>query len=145
MTHLPCLRHSHWEHRAPREGEYGLQCVNATYTRPVRPFRYDANDWRNQTETLCPDWEKDDTFPVFMGLPHRDETGRVSRPLNIKHSWYWNFEVAQVRHQEIEILDSWTWVSDGCDCGMWEFVPEQFALRQRQGKLRGKPVKLAIN
>ena len=95
-------------------------------------------------QVRCPDVSKDDNFPVFMGLPHRDIHGRVSRPLETD-GWYWNFEVDQARHQQVTIHDSWTWVTDGCDCDMWAFVPELFALRQRLGKLRGKPVKLAIN
>jgi hypothetical protein len=144
MTHLPCLRHSHWEHREPRQGEYGLQQVSALYTRPVRVYLQENDKSSYDTEILCPDTRIDQNYPTFMGLPHRDGHGRVSRPLHTD-GWYWNFEVSQAKHQEVTVKDSWTWVADGCGCDMWAFVPQLFALRQRLGKLRGKPVKLAIN
>ena len=126
MANLPCLRHSTWEHRPPRPGEYALQLAQARYTRPVN------------TSSLPhkPDWRTDDTFPMFMGLPHRDVKGRVSRPLHTI-GWYWNFELGQARHQDIAVTDSWTWVRGRCDCNMWEFIPELFALRQKQVK-KGK-------
>jgi hypothetical protein len=131
MTHLPCLRHSHWEHRNPTEAEYGLVCADARYGKPLP----NDNDYDNTQH---------DDFPLFMGLPHRDAHGRVTRPLHTI-GWYWNFEVAEARHQTIDISDGWTWVSDGCDCDMWSFVPELFGLRQQLGSRKGKPVKLGIN
>jgi hypothetical protein len=132
-TRLPCLRHSVWEHREPGPDEYALQAVHATYRRPViadiLPYE--------------PDVHKDPAYPVFMGLPHRDDHHRVSRPLETV-GVYWNFEVEQARHQDIKILDSWTWVKV-CDCETFGFIPELFQLRKQLGSKKGKPVKLAIN
>lgn len=135
MTHLPCLRHSHWEHREPGNDEYGLIAVTAQYkTR-------DPSGW------LSDELPQRGGFPMFMGLPHRDRHMRVSRPLRVS-GWYWNFEVAQARHQTVTVHDGWTWVSDGCDCHPWDFVPELFALRKEldhEDKGTGTPVKLTIN
>jgi hypothetical protein len=146
MLHLPCLRHHRWEQRTPKDGEYALQLARAVYNRPVKLLSEMADGYKQLTFQTVPDWESDPKHPLFMGLPHRDSTGRVSRPLDTT-GWYWNFEIAEARHQDIEILDSWVMVSEKCDCkyDRFSFIPELFHRRQMLGKLKGKPLKLGLN
>ncbi|MGH8399112.1 MAG: hypothetical protein ACRETA_12850, partial [Gammaproteobacteria bacterium] len=146
FTRFPCKRHLRWEHRPPRGDEFALQYVRATYSRQVTSLKQQYADGE-PTWVLVPDWEADPDHPQFMGLPHRDEHGCISRPLETT-GWYWNFEVNEARHQDIEALDSWTLVAgQKCDCKYLRdgMISEMFHRRQMLGKNRGKPLKLALN
>jgi hypothetical protein len=123
-TFLPCPECAQWENRPPGSGEYALQYAHASY-------RGDTLD-----------------MPYFMGLPHRDDMGRISFPLETE-GWFWNFELAEARHQNVTVTDNWTWTTKtSCKHHTFGFLPDMFALRQsleREHKNRGMPVKLAIN
>ena len=137
ITKLPCLRHSTFEQRMPKAGEYALQFAEVTYSGYAD----------NHGTIRQPDGKLDDEFPWFMGLPHRDKTGRICHPLETT-GWYWNFELDQARHQNIRILESWVWVNDRCDCRPWEFVWELFNLRlelEHTQANTGQPIKLGLN
>lgn len=135
-TYLPCLRHSRFEKRTPRDGEYALQFAEVTYD-----GYSDENGYIRK-----PDGTYDLDFPYYMGLPHRDKTGRVCRPLHTT-GWYWNFELNEARHQNVNVHESYVWVSD-CRCDSFGFIHDLFELRQeleRTHKNRGKPIKLGLN
>lgn len=155
FTHLPCLRHHCWERREPRRGEYALQYVLAGYDGPVRQIGYEQGDLLAAVregkpagyKIFAPDWRDDPIAPRFMGLPHRDTDGRISRPLATE-GWYWNFEIREARHQTVTVTDSWVMVDDGpCKCKYRteRMIQELFRRRQMLGKGRGKPLKLALN
>lgn len=136
LTHAPCPRHMSIVHRAPKDGEYGLQYIKARY-----------GGWADEYGVVYkPGTEDpDEDLPAYMGLPWRDETdGHIARPLNTE-GWYWNFEVAEARHQKINVLDSYT-IINNCDCDAWGFIRDLYH-RRRELKKSGKdkPLKLGLN
>jgi hypothetical protein len=128
--YLPCPEHTTYERRRPERGEYALQLVHA---------QYEAYDYKAERFT---EWG----HPLFMGLPHRNKDGRISRPVETR-GWYWNFEIAEARHQTITVYDSWT-VAQNCKCEVFNFVPELYAKRlelKKVHKNKGMPIKLGLN
>jgi DNA polymerase type B, organellar and viral len=135
LTHAPCPRHFTIEDRAPRKGEYALQYVVAKY----EGWADEYGAIRKHGHEEC-----DSDLPAHMGLPWRGESGRICRPLNVT-GWYWSMEVAETRHQTVEIIKSYTIVNN-CECDAWGFLASLFHRRlqlKKDGK--DKPLKLVLN
>ena len=136
LTHAPCPRHFTIEKRYPRPGEYAVQYVQARYL-----------GWSDQYGTIRKHGHEDPDrdLPAYMGLPWRDDQdGHIARPIHVS-GWYWNIEIDEARHQEIDIATSYTIVKN-CDCDAWGFIRDLYHRRQAlKASGKDKPLKLGLN
>ena len=135
LTQAPCPRHFTIERRKPGPGEYAIQQVIAEY-----------DGWADEWGVVRKHGQEDpdEDLPAYMGLPWRGDDGHICRPLKTM-GWYWSNEVAEARHQKVDILESYTVVKN-CDCDPWGFIRDLFHRRQQLKKLgKDKPLKLGLN
>jgi DNA polymerase type B, organellar and viral len=136
MTFLPCILHSKWVRTRNRPGPLALVKVISRYKDQFGDYYH-----RHYHRHMC------NNVPWVFTLPHRDRKGRVSFPPETA-GWYWSFEIDQAIHNEIQILDSWTWEPANCNCNTFQFMFELYETRkqmEREYKNRGLPLKLAMN